>query len=318
MGCGPDADGLAEGVDGALAALERGTTDEDARQAVLDLVTARARASQRPLALGLWCLDQADEPALDVLERVRERVRAAELPVVCFATSGGARDGPVGGLRHRFPDAPRVDLLPLDLMQTEGMLHELGDGARPLPEVVHAVWRASGGLPDLIELIARSLGEGLSGGPAWLRLRGGALSMPDEVRDALATRLRHLDAETRLALAVLHLAGEPVSVEAIGEVLEWEADRCGAVVARLEEAGLTCRVGASVDVSVGLLARLLFEDEAFSERKQSLRRRLVSALRVDTGSGISRAHHDGGRVVAGGKLGCGRTRCGETPRGASL
>ena len=277
-GLRPDAAGLSGGVDGALATLERGTTDEVARQAVLELVTARARASQRPLALGLWCLDQADEPALDVLERLRERVRAAELPVVCFATSGGAHDGPFGRLRHRFPDAPRVDLLPLDLLQTEGMLHELGDGARPLPEVVQAVWRASGGLPDLIESIAGSLGQGLSGGPAWLRLRGGALSMPEEVRDALAARLRHLDAETRLALAVLHLAGEPVTVEVIGEVLDWEAARCGAVVTRLEAAGLACCTGASVDVSVGLLARILFEDEALSERQQSLRRRLVSAL----------------------------------------
>ena len=277
-GLRPGADGLSVGLEGALAALERGTDDEAARQAVLDLVTARARASQRPLALGLWCLDQADEAALDVLERLRERVRAGELPVVCFATSGGAHDGPVGRLRHRFPDAPRVDLLPLDLLQTERMLHELGDGARPLPEVVQEVWRASGGLPDLIELIARNMTEGLSGGPAWLRLRGAALSMPHAVREALAARLRSLDAETRLALGVLHLAGEPVSVGVIDEVLEWGADRSGAVVARLEEAGLASRAGDSIDVAVGLLARILFEDESLSGRRQALLRRLVTAL----------------------------------------
>ncbi len=43
-GLRPDADGLAEGVDGALANLERDATDEVAREAVLDLVTARGTA----------------------------------------------------------------------------------------------------------------------------------------------------------------------------------------------------------------------------------------------------------------------------------
>lgn len=243
----------------------------------LEVVTGELRSRGRPTVLGLWGLGSASERQRALVARLRELAREEDLVLVLLATALRTQDSPRGALRRAFPDASRVELGPLGRAQVAGLIGELLDVRQAVPELVQGTWRATGGLPGLVEVVASSLEEQPGSGAAWLRQGWGALSPPEAVADIFRERVALLGEEERSLLLCLAIAGEPVSAEVLAAVLQWPDERVGEVLEALAQQGYVRPEGACWDVGIGLAARVLL-DSSPQELLDPLRLRLARRL----------------------------------------
>ncbi|WP_421121629.1 LuxR C-terminal-related transcriptional regulator [Aquihabitans daechungensis] len=205
--------------------------EADARPRGADVIGAAvAAARSRPDRLVL--VDDAHE--LDELSAllISHLVLDAAVPVLITIRSGEEVAASLASV-WKNKHATRIDLLPLSRSETAGLVEELVPG--PVPSTtVDALFRASEGNPLLLgELIRDAVESGTmtsddDGSWRWT----GSVGRARHLREAIGSRLDHLDADGRRLLVVLGL-GEPVARASLRRLLPDadldEAERLGLV-----------------------------------------------------------------------------------------
>lgn len=193
--------------------LESRTADEHVRSAVevAEGVAALVRADAGPHLIVLDDLHWADNPTLDVLPLVRERV--ADLPVLVAAGHRPVESVPGSpfaralGVLARLAGLTRVrlgGLAPDDVAE----LMRLVGGADPTPEVALGVQRRTGGNPLFVAELARLAGSaGVSEGDV----------VPDAVRDVVRHRLGQLPPVTNDLLVAGAVLGQDIELRVLAE-----------------------------------------------------------------------------------------------------
>jgi class 3 adenylate cyclase len=195
--------GLASGV---LSAVE----DERSGQEIAWALRAWAEqlARVQPLVLVFEDLHWAEEPLLELVVHLAERVRDAPLLIVCVARAELLDVRPSwGGGRLR---ATAIELEPLPPEQTDELVDALLAGNDVSPELRAQLLEKTGGNPLFVEETIRMLAE--QGG-------GGAVErIPDTVQALIAARIDRLPAPEKAALQRAALIGRVFWPGAVAEL----------------------------------------------------------------------------------------------------
>jgi predicted ATPase/DNA-binding SARP family transcriptional activator len=251
----------------------------------------RATGEERPLVLVLDDLHAADEPSLLLLRFLADSLHDARLVVVgAYRDSEPRREGLNEAIAEarREPGTRHIRLGGLDVGEVAEVI-ELTSGAQPTEQVAAAIHRETEGNPlfvgELVRLLASQgrLEEAVS--------EGGALSIPEGIRDVIDHRLRRLSDDCKRLLSVASVLGREFRLDALERVSEGSREE---LLDRLDEARVARVV---VDPPAGregfrfshaLIRDSLYGDLASSERLR-LHQRTVEALEELYGA-ESRSH----------------------------
>jgi DNA-binding CsgD family transcriptional regulator len=184
----------------------------------------RAIGEQHSVVVFLDDLHWADHSTLDLLALLGPRLSAQRCLVVgAYRSDEIPRGHPLRGLRRELRRAGQLrELLvePLDPQATAMLAGEIL-GARVSPRLAALLHEHTQGNPFFIEELAAALvdgdrlirrRDGLGLGP------GGALPVPESVRDAVLIRVARLSPEARAALEVSAVAGTVVDLDLVAEL----------------------------------------------------------------------------------------------------
>jgi class 3 adenylate cyclase/tetratricopeptide (TPR) repeat protein len=196
--------GLASGV---LEAVEGERSQKEIAWAVRRW--SELIAAQQPLVLVFEDIHWAEEPLLELIEHLVERVQQVPLLVVCLARPELLEiHSSWGGGRVR---ATSIELEPLDVEQTEALMDELlADVALPAAQIAELVEK-TGGNPLFVEETIRMLAEDGSG------------RIPDTVQALIAARIDRLPPDAKSVLrraAVIGRTFWPGALEALAPEVE--------------------------------------------------------------------------------------------------
>jgi tetratricopeptide (TPR) repeat protein len=205
------------------------TDPTDARFRLMEAVGRNlARiAAESPLVIALEDLQWADEPSLQLLGFLRQRLSADS--VLLVATYRDAEAGPaVRALVGSGQQLPLTGLTSADVRQLMIAVATPHDGAQPPEHLVVEVWRRSGGNPffarELTRLFLAQGGWDEGWVPAGGTWSGGA-AIPDSIRDTLERRLARLTQPCAEVLEVAAVAGFELRDEVLERVLAGARDR---------------------------------------------------------------------------------------------
>jgi len=173
--------GLASGVLDTVAGGRRGQEIAWAAQE-----WAASLAEAQPLVLGFEDLHWAEEPLLDLVEHLADRIDDAPVLIVCLARPEllESRPGWGGGRRRSIA----IDLGPLPEVETEMLVDALaGDAVLP-PDLRRALLEKTEGNPLFVEETVRMLAE---------RRDGVAVRIPDTLQALIASRIDRLPPGSR-------------------------------------------------------------------------------------------------------------------------
>lgn len=255
----PGAMGVSPASAGALVALHASLSsrwqvaadpavgDEALRrrmQAMIDLL--QAVSDEQPIALLLDDLHWGDAASLRLLDGLLSRLGSTPVLVVSAARH---EYQPVGEGRQVLP------LPPLDAPALAEMVRGVAlvpGGAAWLDALVSGLVAATRGSPLLVlETLRLALDEGVleihSG--TWRCANPQRLAELLEAGQAMRRRILALPERDRWFLALLAIAGAPLSLDLLSHTGAEPATRTAAVMATLERAGLVARAGESWQVS---------------------------------------------------------------------
>ncbi|HKN53071.1 MAG TPA: AAA family ATPase, partial [Amycolatopsis sp.] len=179
--------------------------------AVLGVLTEVAQA--RPVVVLLEDLHWADASTRNLLSFLLSRLRNQRLLVVgSYREEDVHRRHPLRGLLSelvRLATVERIDLLPFTPVDARAFVEALAD--EPLkPEVVADIVERSEGNPFFVEELLASSTE--------------CKDLPAGLAEVLLARLERLSGQTRRAVRVTSVAGEPVSHAALYEISQLGED----------------------------------------------------------------------------------------------
>ncbi|MEO5940056.1 MAG: LuxR C-terminal-related transcriptional regulator [Candidatus Limnocylindrales bacterium] len=240
-----------------LAALVHGgSTDLHSEPLRVFEAAHRALARLGPLRLTIDDLQWVDRPSLALIDYL---IRAAEsrrlrLTVLATGRPSAALTTFASRIENELPADRRVTLELGPLTRDAGSTLALAIDPRLTAGAAADLWRRSTGSPFWLELLARSP----SGG---------------DQSTAIGERLRGLGRDAARLLAALSVAGRPIGVEALDDLLGWPERR---VVGAAHE---LVTIGLAVE-SVGGLRPVhdLIREAALNELPQAERRRLEGRL----------------------------------------
>jgi|GEM_PF-357734 len=259
---------------GPAAALTDRATLFDALRSVLALA-----AADGPLAIVLEDLQWADDATLGLLPALARALQAEPvLLLLAYRSDDVPRGHPIRRLRAELRRDGRlheIAVAPLDAEAT-GALLERVLGAPAAPSLRDAIVDRTDGVPFFVTELALALaaGERLGAGPDGLEVRdGGALPLPESVRDAVLLRAAAVSGPAREVLAVAAVAGqslEPEAVLAIAGADAWpEEPALDAILAPGPHGPLAFRHA---------LVRDAFYDEIPWQRRRALHRDVARRL----------------------------------------
>ena len=204
-------------------------------------------ADPAPVALVVddaqW-LDSGTRALLSYLARA-----AVQIEQDLFLLVAG-RTGPETGSLHRsllelLPASAELEVGPLDMEDAVTLLR----GVRPDVDERAAVeqWRAAGGSPFWLGLLAQRDGGGAT-------------------RSTLRSRLRAGGPDAAAVVGLLSVAARPMTPDAVGEILHWPPERVHAARSALAHQGLTTE-GSHVNVVHDLVRELVLDDLPHDARR---------------------------------------------------
>ena len=172
--------GLASGV---LDTVSGGRRGQEIAWAAQEWAVSLAEA--QPLVLGFEDLHWAEEPLLDLVEHLADRIDDAPVLIVCLARPDllESRPGWGGGRRRSIA----IDLGPLPEFETEMLVDALVADAVLPDDVRRALLDKTEGNPLFVEETVRMLAE----------RRGTAVRIPDTVQALIASRIDRLPPDSR-------------------------------------------------------------------------------------------------------------------------
>jgi predicted ATPase len=169
-------------------------------------------ALERPLVLIVDDAHAAEEPMLDLLDAVVDRLHAPAL-VVCLARPELLESRPAwGGGKHR---AATMSLPPLTSEESRALAVTLLGGDAPTSVVDQVCERSEGNPLYLEQLVAALEDQGLVEDGRWIGVPSGELEIPPTIQSLLAARLGRLDTETRRILELASVEGRRFHVDAV-------------------------------------------------------------------------------------------------------
>ena len=306
--------GLASGVLDTVSGSRRG---QEIAWAAQEWATSLAEA--QPLVLGFEDVHWAEEPLLDLIEHLADRVDDAPVLVVCLARPEllETRPGWGGGRRRSIT----IDLGPLPEAETEQLVDALVAGAALPHGVRGALLDKTEGNPLFVEETIRMLAE--QGDAAAVRI-------PDTVQALIASRIDRLPPASRSVVRHGALVGRVFWRGALAE-LDPELDVDAALVDLVERQLLTREPISTIPGELAFRFRhVLIRDVAYSGLAKGQRARLhrtfagwlrsrsadelveAQAYHLDRAAALL-AELDG-QVPAEPDRGCGRAGAGRAPR----
>ncbi len=261
------------------------TTDQH-RFYLFDAVsrTLRSAAEAQPLVVILEDLHAADAPSLRLLEFLTRELAVA--PVLVLATTRPTPTGPAAGVAALLHDAVR----PAQRLVLSGLSRgEVGDLLgwwQPSPDVVTAVWDATGGNPFFALETARLLAS--EGRLSEIGTAG--VAVPDGVRHTLRQRLEALSEDARDAVETAAVLGPRFDLVALTGCLDLPLDRVVAALGEATELGVLAQ--PRIDLGTYRFAHALVRETVYADlppaRRLRLHGRVGEALTVryggDTGA----------------------------------
>ncbi|MCB9742136.1 MAG: protein kinase [Alphaproteobacteria bacterium] len=265
--------------------------EEEARElgrCVARVVVERARLDGAPLVIGLSHLQRASTEALEAFSVLRQRARDEDVPVLFLACSTDDSDAPGAFLRHRLPDAWRVNLTPLSVEEVGELVRLMLGGTLSSGDLSRQIHALTGGWPGFVEEILRAMvQQGLLEAHrtgttlTWVDRSEGQLSVPGGARDFILVRLSGVPREGLRLLEALAVAGGEADAEMLAHAVERPLDD---TLERLEELDrsrvLSGQESAGHEVwSFRLgLSRSVILERLRPSRRYVLRRRLAEAV----------------------------------------
>jgi len=259
------------------------------QQAAAILLRATATQQERPVLVVIEELHNAGPVVLEWLEEIRKGLAATNTAVQFVAGADPSVQGSHLRLDERFDDAIKIALNPLDAHQVGLLTGALLHRRPPPPRVASRIHEASGGLPNYVEDVVRSLVEqGLLREQGddpnrleWSRRANLDIPVPAEARERVLDNLRPLPALHRRALYVLSLLDEDATVRDVAAGLGWLPDEVTLVLEALQEHGWLDETGLNPNDPVRWrqrLARQVVRDQAHTARRRIAERLLSVAL----------------------------------------
>jgi DNA-binding CsgD family transcriptional regulator/tetratricopeptide (TPR) repeat protein len=219
-------------------------------------------------------------------------VRAASVAgqpmgTIVVSRPGGAVAALSASLRGLFASSHDfVELVLGPLSREESVQLALEIAPELTPERAEALAERAGGFPYWLEALARSGGEELDPG------------------QVVTARLRSVGLDAASLLALLVVAGRPMSVEDAGAVIGWSPGRVSAAATELVNRGVVVQTGAALRLAHDLI-REAVEGEVAVEERRRLHRRLAAWLEADTVDDVQvlraalQHRHEGGMPAVG-------------------
>jgi DNA-binding CsgD family transcriptional regulator len=177
-----------------------------------------------PIAVFLDDLHWADTATIELLQRLAADLETTRVLVVAaFRRDEVTRLHPIRKLRVILRRAGRlaeIEVEPLGQAATRELAAEVA-GAPVSPSLAAVLYDRTQGVPFFVEeLVATLRAESmLAPGPGGLELRsGGAVPVPDTVRDAVLLRVEQLDEPAREALGAAAVAGRRFALDVLDEL----------------------------------------------------------------------------------------------------
>ena len=222
-------------------------------------------------------LQWSDEATLEVLAALAESVTASRLLIVgSYRSDGLPRGHGLRRLRNDLRRAGRLEeiaLPPFGLAETRELVARVLPLA-PEPDLVRAIHDRTEGVPFFARELAVALcvSGALREGPAGLELAGGgAVPLPDTIRDAVMIRVAELGDGARRAIEAAAVAGTSFDLRVVAEIAGEGA------LTELLETQLVREDGATGTFATALVREALYADLPWMARR-SLHRALAEAL----------------------------------------
>lgn len=261
------------------------TTGQD-RFYLFDAVgrTLRTAAEDQPLVVVLEDLHAADPPSLRLLQFLTAELGDAAI-LILATTRPTTGDGATDALHDAVRPAQRVALSGLSRDELEDLLEWWG----PSPDVVTAVWDATGGNPFFALETARLLAT--EGRLAELGPPG--VAVPEGVRHTLRQRLAALSEDARAVVETAAVLGRRFDLVALVACLDRPLETVVAALGEAAELGVLAR--PRIDLGTYRFAHALVRETVYGDlppaRRLRLHGRVGEALTARYGADID-AHLD--------------------------
>ena len=247
-------------------------------------VASVALADPMRLSESVFAALSAAGPAILVVDDLQwlDPQSAALLHYVARGAVASRR--PIGLLVATRPSPQSAPIL----ASLERLLEETGAPVvrelSPLDEVSSvALVRAA--VPGISEAEAAEIWRSVGGSPYWLLAL--ARSRGSDPADVLGERLRRVSPDAAALLALLAVAGRPMSARSAGELLDWPESRVAAAVRELASTGLMVERVDGLRPAHDLVREAVLR-ELPAEGRREWHARLAIALEAPTGEDVQR------------------------------
>jgi class 3 adenylate cyclase/tetratricopeptide (TPR) repeat protein len=254
--------GLASGV---LDTVSGGRRGQEIAWAAQEWAVSLAEA--QPLVLGFEDLHWAEEPLLDLVEHLADRIDDAAVLIVCLARPEllESRPGWGGGRRRSIA----IDLGPLPEAEIEVLVDALAADAVLPPDLRRALLEKTEGNPLFVEETIRMLAE---------RRDGVAVRIPDTLQALIASRIDRLPPDSRSVVRHGALVGRVFWRGAVAD-LDPALDVDAALADLVDRQLLTREPLSTISGETAFRFRhVLIRDVAYSGLAKSERARLHRAV----------------------------------------
>lgn len=262
---------------------------EALQQAAAILLRATAQQQERPVLLVIEELQNAGPVVLEWIEEIRKGMAATETGVHFAAGIDPSIRHSHLRIKERFTDAMFVDLPSLDAHKVGLLTGALLHRRPPPPGIASRIHEASGGLPNYVEDVVRTLvAQGLLREQGddpnrieWSRRRDLDIPVPSEARDRVLEQLRPLPALHRRFLQILSLLDDEATVRDVASGMGWLPEQIVPVLEDLQQRGWIDVESIDPKATVQWrqrLARQIVRDESRPARRHISERLLSVAL----------------------------------------
>ncbi len=254
---------------------------------------------QSPVLLLVRGLDAAPSDVLSLLAQVVGCGAAVAMVGVVSADSTTVRQR----LTEKLP-APRFESLdPLDYLACFRLIGSVLGLRSPPPRLVGRVFAATGGRPGfVVDVVHAMQSEGLATAEVATQpvdRSGGRVPLPESVAEAIRGQLRAQSTQTLQVLQVLSLAGGPVRLPVIANVLGVTSDELVLLLDELQRASLVSSLadGGVWTLPFDLLGEVVRAGLRCTSRDVLVRRLAAAMIYSPASAGIVRLCLEAGRLA---------------------
>jgi DNA-binding SARP family transcriptional activator len=262
-------------------------------ESVTSFVASLTQTNQIPLLLFVEDVHWADTGTLFLLRHLARRAAAQKLKLLILLTHRDAEADldQAGGLRDVLLDLNRegltdsIRLSRLDREHTGNMLGTiLGAQGEISADFANAIFSETEGNPFFIEEICKALieaGDLYFAGGHWRRAEMGSISLPQNVRSAILSRVERLPQDMQEVLKVAAVIGREFDFEAIRGASELDAAALHASLERAEKAQLIYKMerdGEMIFTFAHALIPFALRESISGLRRQRMHARVAEVL----------------------------------------